>query len=63
MAPVFLTAHLIKGINLLRNNYTFDGMEEHAQNNFSVFKYYAQKQIDIHQTGNTLSVYAGRHLK
>jgi Leucine-rich repeat (LRR) protein len=60
MAPAFLAAlPELQRLNLLRNNYTFDGMEELAQHNFSVLKYYPQKQIDIHQTGNTLSVYAG----
>jgi len=59
--PSFLgTMPALKRLNILHNYYTFDGIEALAQNNnLDTFKYERERKIDIHQTNNTLSVYAG----
>jgi len=60
-APSFLAAlPKLKWLNLLHNHYTFDGLETLVpNNNFDTLKYERERIIDLHQTNNTLSVYAG----
>ncbi len=59
--PSFLgTLPELKSLNILSNHYTFNGLETLVQhNNFNVFKYQRERRIDLHQNGNTFSVYAG----
>jgi hypothetical protein len=59
--PSFLRAFSdLKRLNIRHNHYTFDGIETLAQsNNLDLFAYEKERIIDIHQTNNTLSVYAG----
>jgi Leucine-rich repeat (LRR) protein len=46
-------------LNVVYNHFTFDGMETLVQHNYKQFIYSNEKEIDVHQNGNTLSVYAG----
>jgi Leucine-rich repeat (LRR) protein len=59
--PSFLgTLPLLKELNIRRNYYTFDGLEMLVQNNnLNRLNYEEQRTIDLHQTNNMLSVYAG----
>jgi hypothetical protein len=58
--PSFLsTSPKLKRLNILHNRYTFDGMETLAQHKFDTLRYDDQREINLHQNNNTLSVYAG----
>ncbi len=47
-------------LSITRNHYTFDGMETLIQNNnIDDLWYYSERTIYLHQTSNTLAVYAG----
>jgi Leucine-rich repeat (LRR) protein len=58
--PAFLTT--LPKLHILwlgHNHYTFDGMEDLVQHPFDTLRYWNQREIPVHQNGNTLSVYAG----
>jgi len=59
--PSFLaTLPNLQSLSFHHNHYTFDGLEVLVQNNsLDTFRYARQREIDIHQTNNILSVYAG----
>jgi hypothetical protein len=58
--PSFLgTFPRLKRLNILHNHYTFNGLETLVQHDFDTLRYYNQRYINLHQNGNTLSVYAG----
>jgi hypothetical protein len=49
----------LKRLNILHNRYTFDGLEALVLHKFDTLRYDDQRQIDLHQNNNMLSVYAG----
>jgi hypothetical protein len=58
--PSFLSAlPALRNLDVVHNRYTFDGMETLVQSTIDTLKYNFQRQINLHQNSDTLSVYAG----
>jgi hypothetical protein len=49
----------LQRIYLRQNHFTFDGLEQLAQHNFSIFEYDPQLKVYMNKTKDRLSVYAG----